>query len=108
MVRGHLQKQPVDEEKVKETAAKLHEALDFVENNFLSKNDWLGGGPKISIADIYAYCLLFQQEVIGVEIGRNRPKLAAWYERCKATNTKVFEEIHQPLLELCQQWTAKY
>ena len=76
----------------------LERQLNFMENYFLTRGDYITGSD-ITVADIFAICELMQPVSIGYPVGRNRPRMRKWMERVKVRLQPHFDELHKEILE---------
>ena len=99
-VQNYYYKKPLNEEDVKTKTQDLNQALDFVEKHFLANRKFLAGDDP-SIADIYALVAYSQQEAVGFDVVKNRPRMAAWYQLMKDKTSPHYDAVTKPVMEFC-------
>ncbi|EDV22042.1 uncharacterized protein TRIADDRAFT_59619 [Trichoplax adhaerens] len=89
----HFYKQEVSEEDKKGSIIALKQTLDTFENYFLKDNRFIAG-DEISIADLMAVGELIAPDIIGVYVGKGRPRVQAWHQNIKAALGAVYDSVH--------------
>ncbi|RDD46532.1 Glutathione S-transferase theta-1 [Trichoplax sp. H2] len=89
----------VSDEEVQEAKEKFEKMLDAFESYYLKGTEFISSNT-MSIADIMALNELTQLVAIGIEPGKDRPKIADWYERCKQALQPHFDDVHTDIFSL--------
>lgn len=77
----------------------LKGTLDSFEKNFLKDNKFIGG-DEITIADLMAIGELIAVDCLGIYVGKGRPKVEAWHNRCKEALGSHYDEAHKTLYQV--------
>jgi len=96
---------PVDTVKLDTYQTGLESSLDKIEHIFLNDTPYLCGS-HISIGDLLGICELMQPVSVGHDVFKGRPKLEAWASRVKETLGSNFEEAHEHIYKVRDQFSA--
>ncbi|EDV22041.1 uncharacterized protein TRIADDRAFT_59618 [Trichoplax adhaerens] len=88
--------QKVSEEEKKASIVSMERVLDTFESYFLKDNKFIAG-DEISIADLMAIGEFIAPDIIGIYVGKHRPRVAAWHDNVKAALGPVYDSAHADL-----------
>ena len=80
--------------KKEETMAVLRKSEKLLENYFLKGTKFISGN-EISIADLQAVCEFSTFWVTGLELFKDKPRLAQWMEDCQKELQPHFDKAHE-------------
>jgi len=104
-VDPRMTNKPVDTVKLAQFQASLETILDLIERTFLKDTPYLCGS-QISIGDLLGICELMQPVSVGHDVFKGRPKLEAWASRVKGDLGADFDEAHQHIYKLRDQFKS--
>uniref|UniRef100_A0A8C5LKC5 glutathione transferase n=1 Tax=Leptobrachium leishanense TaxID=445787 RepID=A0A8C5LKC5_9ANUR len=95
-------------EKLDPVLLQLNITLTNIEESFLQEKRFLVG-DEISIADLMAIAELMQAVAGGLDLFKDRPKLAAWKQRVvAAVGEELFIEAHEKILTVLEKSCFKH
>jgi len=103
IIEPRMKNAAVDTAKLANFQAQLETTLDQVERIYLHHEPYLCGGD-ISLGDLLGICELMQPLSSGHDVFRDRPKLQAWASRVKERLQPHFDEAHQPIYKVQDQF----
>ena len=98
LYQPHYYKEDISEEDKKTSIVALKATLDAFEKYFLQDHPFIAG-DEISIADLMAIEELIEPDIIGVYVGKGRPRVEAWHNNIKIALGSVYDQVHQPLYQ---------
>lgn len=76
----------------------LKSTLDIFEKCFLKDHKFIAG-DEISIADLLAIGEFIAPDIIGVYVGKGRPKVEAWHNNIKKALGATYDKTHEGLYQ---------
>ncbi|XP_055638659.1 glutathione S-transferase theta-1-like [Toxorhynchites rutilus septentrionalis] len=94
-----------------ETAEKFKEqmeaCLDFIEQEYLGKENKFLTSNDISVADLLAACEIEQPKIAGYDPCAGRPNLAAWMARVREATNPYYDEAHKLVYKIAPENVPK-
>uniref|UniRef100_A0A1I8NXH2 Glutathione S-transferase theta-1 n=1 Tax=Stomoxys calcitrans TaxID=35570 RepID=A0A1I8NXH2_STOCA len=86
-------------EKLETLKTRMETNLDLVEKLWLESSDFLCGN-QMTVADIFAACVLEQTRIAEYDVRAQYPKIRAWLKRVREACNPYFDYAHQTVYKI--------